>query len=211
MVVTLRSRAVRDANDNTTKEEVLKIKLTETKRKEVLQLIFNFECFSLSGLQCCWADQRCAKRSNHTGCFHWSAYRSLGWEKSANSLIEWSIFSFHPDPAPLPCSDWSLQGKWFQWSVCIFGDEGTIFGDQANTIKWTKVDGFRGMVGAPAQFNTVLFGGFLGSVFSFLQVINVSLFSDNLISISPVSCQSNHWRPQWSLWKKTLAAPVNYW
>jgi len=35
----------------------------------------------------------------------------------------------------------------------------------------TKVDGFRVMVGAPAQFNTVLFGGFLGSVFSFLQYL----------------------------------------
>ena len=41
-----------------------------------------------------------------------------------------------------------------------------------------KVDGFRGMVGAPAQFNTVLFGGFLGSVFSFLQVMNVPQVSD---------------------------------
>ena len=30
---------------------------------------------------------------------------------------------------------------------------------------------FRGLVGAPAQFNTVLFGGLLGSLFSFLQFI----------------------------------------
>jgi len=35
----------------------------------------------------------------------------------------------------------------------------------------TKVDMFRGLVGAPAQFNTVLFGGLLGSLFSFLQFI----------------------------------------
>ena len=191
------------------KRRCLKLNLLKLKRGGAYRM--HCPSLSLSGLQCCWVDQRCAKRSNHTGCFHWSAYRSLGWEKSANSLIEWSIFSFHLDPAPLSCSHWTLQGKWFQWSVCIFGNEGTIFGNQANTIKWTKVDGFRGMVGAPAQFNTVLFGGFLGSVFSFLQVINVSLFSDNLIPISPVSCQSNHWRPQWPLWKKTLAAPVNYW
>ena len=27
------------------------------------------------------------------------------------------------------------------------------------------------MVGAPSQFNTVLFGGFLGSIFSFLQFL----------------------------------------
>jgi len=33
-----------------------------------------------------------------------------------------------------------------------------------------KVDVFRTLVGAPLQFNTVLFGGFLGSIFSFLQV-----------------------------------------
>merc|ERR1711990_1090071 len=32
-----------------------------------------------------------------------------------------------------------------------------------------RVDWFRALVGAPAQFNTVLFGGLLGSVFSFLQ------------------------------------------
>ena len=30
---------------------------------------------------------------------------------------------------------------------------------------------FRGLVGAPAQFNNVLFGGLLGSLFSFLQFI----------------------------------------
>ena len=30
---------------------------------------------------------------------------------------------------------------------------------------------FRGLVGAPAAFNTVLFGGFLGSIFSFLQFL----------------------------------------
>lgn len=35
----------------------------------------------------------------------------------------------------------------------------------------TKVDLFRGLVGAPAQFNNVLFGGLLGSLFSFLQFI----------------------------------------
>jgi len=35
----------------------------------------------------------------------------------------------------------------------------------------TKVDVFRHLVGAPAQFNTVLFGGLLGSVFSFLQYL----------------------------------------
>jgi len=34
-----------------------------------------------------------------------------------------------------------------------------------------KVDVFRIMVGAPSQFNTVLFGGFLGSLFSFLQFL----------------------------------------
>jgi len=34
-----------------------------------------------------------------------------------------------------------------------------------------KVDVFRLMVGAPTQFNTVLFGGFLGSIFSFLQFL----------------------------------------
>jgi len=34
-----------------------------------------------------------------------------------------------------------------------------------------KVDVFRVMVGAPIQFNTVLFGGFLGSLFSFLQFL----------------------------------------
>ena len=34
-----------------------------------------------------------------------------------------------------------------------------------------KVDVFRVIVGAPAQFNTVLFGGFLGSLFSFLQFL----------------------------------------
>ena len=34
-----------------------------------------------------------------------------------------------------------------------------------------KVDVFRVMVGAPVQFNTVLFGGFLGSLFSFLQFL----------------------------------------
>lgn len=34
-----------------------------------------------------------------------------------------------------------------------------------------KVDSFRHLVGAPAQFNTVLFGGLLGSLFSFLQFI----------------------------------------
>ena len=34
-----------------------------------------------------------------------------------------------------------------------------------------KVDVFRMMVGAPSQFNTVLFGGFLGSLFSFLQFL----------------------------------------
>ena len=33
------------------------------------------------------------------------------------------------------------------------------------------MDVFRVMVGAPAQFNTVLFGGFLGSLFSFLQFL----------------------------------------
>ena len=30
---------------------------------------------------------------------------------------------------------------------------------------------FRQIVGAPAQFNSVLFGGFLGSIFSFLQFL----------------------------------------
>ena len=34
-----------------------------------------------------------------------------------------------------------------------------------------KVDVFRMMVGAPSQFNNVLFGGFLGSLFSFLQFL----------------------------------------
>jgi len=34
-----------------------------------------------------------------------------------------------------------------------------------------KVDVFRKIVGAPPQFNTVLFGGFLGSIFSFLQFL----------------------------------------
>ena len=34
-----------------------------------------------------------------------------------------------------------------------------------------KVDWFRASVGAPVEFNTVLFGGFLGSIFSFLQFI----------------------------------------
>ena len=34
-----------------------------------------------------------------------------------------------------------------------------------------KVDWFRTSVGAPLEFNTVLFGGFLGSIFSFLQFI----------------------------------------
>ena len=34
-----------------------------------------------------------------------------------------------------------------------------------------KVDVFRIMVGAPTQFNNVLFGGFLGSLFSFLQFL----------------------------------------
>ena len=33
------------------------------------------------------------------------------------------------------------------------------------------MDVFRVMVGAPSQFNTVLFGGFLGSLFSFLQFL----------------------------------------
>ena len=33
------------------------------------------------------------------------------------------------------------------------------------------MDWFRSSVGAPAEFNTVLFGGFLGSIFSFLQFI----------------------------------------
>lgn len=35
-----------------------------------------------------------------------------------------------------------------------------------------KVDVFRSLVGAPPQFNTVLFGGFLGSIFSFLQYLS---------------------------------------
>jgi len=35
----------------------------------------------------------------------------------------------------------------------------------------TKVEHFRLLVGAPAEFNTVLFGGLLGSLFSFLQFI----------------------------------------
>jgi len=35
----------------------------------------------------------------------------------------------------------------------------------------TKVDWFRESVGAPVEFNTVLFGGFLGSIFSFLQFL----------------------------------------
>ena len=47
-----------------------------------------------------------------------------------------------------------------------------------DAINYIQVDGFRGMVGAPAEFNTVLFGGFLGSVFSFLQVIVVSMLPD---------------------------------
>lgn len=34
-----------------------------------------------------------------------------------------------------------------------------------------KVDWFRTSVGAPVEFNTVLFGGFLGSIFSFLQFL----------------------------------------
>lgn len=34
-----------------------------------------------------------------------------------------------------------------------------------------KVDWFRSSVGAPSEFNTVLFGGFLGSIFSFLQFL----------------------------------------
>ena len=33
------------------------------------------------------------------------------------------------------------------------------------------MDWFRSSVGAPAQFNTVLFGGLLGSIFSFLQLL----------------------------------------
>ena len=33
------------------------------------------------------------------------------------------------------------------------------------------MDWFRSSVGAPAQFNTVLFGGLLGSIFSFLQFL----------------------------------------
>ena len=33
------------------------------------------------------------------------------------------------------------------------------------------MDWFRTSVGAPVEFNTVLFGGFLGSIFSFLQFI----------------------------------------
>ena len=84
MVVTLRSRAVRDANDNTTKEEVL--------THHFLMLVL--ACY-FSGLQCCRINQRCTKRSNHSGCFHWSAYRSLGWEKSAK-LIKWPIFQLLP-------------------------------------------------------------------------------------------------------------------
>lgn len=36
----------------------------------------------------------------------------------------------------------------------------------------SKVDDFRSLVGAPSQFNTVLFGGFLGSIFSFLQYLS---------------------------------------
>lgn len=36
----------------------------------------------------------------------------------------------------------------------------------------SKVDDFRSLVGAPDQFNTVLFGGFLGSIFSFLQYLS---------------------------------------
>jgi hypothetical protein len=33
------------------------------------------------------------------------------------------------------------------------------------------VEIFRSWVGAPAEVNTVLFGGFLGSIFSFLQFL----------------------------------------
>ena len=126
MVVTLRSRAVRDANDNNTKEEVLK--------HHFWMLVL--ACY-FSGLRCCRINQRCTKRSNHSGCFHWSAYRSLGWEKSPK-FMKWPIFlSLYPDSAPLSCPDWSLQRKWFQWSVWLFGNQGTVFWNQAGVIKWT--------------------------------------------------------------------------
>ena len=35
-----------------------------------------------------------------------------------------------------------------------------------------QVDVFREIVGAPSKFTTVLFGGFLGSIFSFLQFLS---------------------------------------
>jgi len=35
----------------------------------------------------------------------------------------------------------------------------------------TRIEWFRKWVGAPSEFNTVLFGGFLGSIFSFLQFV----------------------------------------
>ena len=68
------------------------------------------------------------------------------------------------------------------------------------------------MVGAPAQFNTVLFGGFLGSVFSFLQVTKCLRFTTYVMTIDySVPGKSNHWRPQWSLREKTSAVDVNSW
>ena len=46
-----------------------------------------------------------------------------------------------------------------------------IISEHACSVILFKVDVFREMVGAPSQFNTVLFGGFLGSIFSFLQFL----------------------------------------
>lgn len=45
--------------------------------------------------------------------------------------------------------------------------------DSSGLFAWleSKVDWFRLVVGAPAQFNSVLFGGLLGSLFSFLQFV----------------------------------------
>lgn len=45
--------------------------------------------------------------------------------------------------------------------------------DSSGLFKYmeTQIEYFRIIVGAPPEFNTVLFGGFLGSIFSFLQFI----------------------------------------
>ncbi|XP_060537337.1 major facilitator superfamily domain-containing protein 10 isoform X2 [Cylas formicarius] len=45
--------------------------------------------------------------------------------------------------------------------------------DSSGLYSWlsSKVYGFQKLVGAPEKFNSVLFGGFLGSMFSFLQFV----------------------------------------